>query len=187
MGKPGYELEPIPRNYGAIAGSVENPITFRMWSTNVHEQLITGNKSFHIIPDGRSYIINLTNGIIADSGEGDLKVCVKRPDSVQKLDRYDWSCGIEVLNGGGLVEDHSPDGAMFYAPIDGYTRSFSFEQRVGSGWGDTSGPKRFYLSLNGGRIYGQMTIELFAYYNKQIPGMVRLSYATNPSGSRILK
>ena len=76
---------------------------------------------------------------------------------------------------------------MFRAPAEGYSPSFSFEQKVGSGWGDTTGPKQFYLSLNGGKQYGRMTIELHAYYNRQIPGLVRIDYAVNPSGSRILR
>jgi len=184
--KAGYELEPTPRSYGAIAGGPQAPITFRMWSTNVHESLIAGNTSSQIVPDGRIYLVNLTNGTVSESGKGDVKVWVKRPSSVGQRDRYDWSCGIEVANG-GLIEDHSLGGAMFQAPQEGYAPSFVYEQKVGSGWGDMTGEKRFYLSLNGGKIYGQMTIELFAYYNKQIPGMVRLRYAINPSGSRILK
>jgi hypothetical protein len=184
--KAGYELESTPLSYGAISGSPQTPITFRMWSTNIHESLIAGNKSFQLIPDGRTYVINLTNGTISESGEDDLKVWVKRPSSVGRRDRYDWSCGMEIPNG-GLVADQSPGGAMFRAPQEGYTPSFVYEQKVGSGWGDTTGAKRFYLSLHGGKIYGQMTIEMFCYYNKQIPGMVRLNYAINPSGSRILK
>jgi hypothetical protein len=184
--KAGYELESTPLSYGAITGSPQTPITFRMWSTNIHESLISANKSFQLIPDGRTYVINLTNGTISESGEGDLKVWVKRPSSVGQRDRYDWSCGLEVPNG-GLVADQSPGGAMFQAPLEGYTPSLVYEQKVGSGWANTTGEKRFYLSLNGGKTYGQMTIELFAYYNKQIPGSVRLSYAVNPSGSRILK
>jgi len=35
-----------------------------MWSTNVHEQLITGGKSFHIEPDGRPYVIDLAKGTL---------------------------------------------------------------------------------------------------------------------------
>jgi hypothetical protein len=73
------------------------------------------------------------------------------------------------------------------APIEGYTTSFQFEQDVGGGWGDSTGDKWFYVSLNNGQEYGKITIELMAYYNDQIPGMIRISYAINPSGSRILR
>jgi hypothetical protein len=35
--------------------------------------------------------------------------------------------------------------------------------------------------------YGRASIEIMAYYNKQIPGLIHLQYAINPTGSRILK
>jgi hypothetical protein len=75
---------------------------------------------------------------------------------------------------------------MYLAPVDGYESAFKFEQKVGSGWGDTTGEKQFYVRLKSGQIYGRITIELMAYYNNQIPGMVRVHYVLNPSGSRIL-
>jgi hypothetical protein len=37
FGKDGYELEPGQRSFGAVGGSFENPVIFKMWSTNVHE------------------------------------------------------------------------------------------------------------------------------------------------------
>ena len=60
-------------------------------------------------------------------------------------------------------------------------------RRIGSGWGDTTGEQRFYVRLNNGQEYGRISIELEAYYNSQIPGMIRLSCTINPSGSRILR
>jgi hypothetical protein len=33
----------------------------------------------------------------------------------------------------------------------------------------------------------ELTIELIAPYNDQIPGMIDIQYAINPSGSRILR
>ncbi len=182
--KDGYEVEPTKRGFGPSSGSLEQPVVFKMWSTNVHEQLITGGKSFHIEPDGRPYVIDLAKGTIAESGDGDLKVWVKRPEQITYGKRYDWSCEMDVLNGGLLA---AADSSMYLAPADGYTPSFQFEQKVGSGWGDSTGEKRFYVRLNNGQVYGRITVELFAYYNDQIPGMVRLSYAINPSGSAILR
>lgn len=76
---------------------------------------------------------------------------------------------------------------MYLAPTNNYTQSFKFEQKIGSGWGDTTGAKRFFVILNNGKVYGRITIELYAYYNEHNPGLVRLSYAINPSGSRILR
>ncbi len=183
--KDGYELESgLPQVFGASSGNLENPVIFKMWSTNIHEQLISGDKKFQIVPDGRPYFINLTDGTIAESGGGDLKVWVKRPDQIIYGKRYDWSSEMDVINGGLCQSDSY---SMFSAPTEGYLPLFQFEQKVGSGWGDSTGEKRFYVMLHNGTEYGWISIELYAYYNNQIPGLIRLSYAINPSGSRILR
>jgi len=182
--KDGYEAEPGQNGFGTVGGSYDNPVIFKMWSTNIHEKLISGQKSFHIVPDGRPYFIDLIDGTIAESGTGDLKVWVKRPDQITNGQRYDWSCEVDAINGGLQV---TSDYSMYSAPPDGYVPSFQFEQTVGSGWGDSTGERRFYVTLNNGKEYGHITIELYAYYNNQIPGLIRLSYAVNPSGSLILR
>jgi hypothetical protein len=41
--------------------------------------------------------------------------------------------------------------------------------------------------LKNGKVFGRMTIDLYAYYNAQVPGLVRIRYAINPSGSRVLR
>ena len=41
--------------------------------------------------------------------------------------------------------------------------------------------------LNNGKIFGRIQIDLIAPYNMGIPGLIRLSYAINPDGSRILR
>jgi hypothetical protein len=74
-GQPCYELEPNrPHGFGTFSGSLTTPVIFKMWSTNIHQQLIGRDTKFQIVPDGRSYFINLTDGTIAESGRGDLKV-----------------------------------------------------------------------------------------------------------------
>lgn len=185
--KSGYELEPnAPRSYGVASGSYGNPVIFKMWNTNVHEQLITGERKFSIVPDGRPYVIELTKGTMSETGAGNLKVWVKRPAQVTLGERYDWSCEVDAING-GLLQETDSSSSMYSAPTDGYVPTFQFEQKVGSGWGDTTGPQRFYVKLDNGQEYGRITIELYARYNNQTPGLIRLSYAINPSGSRILR
>ena len=183
--KLGYEAELTRRSYGATEGNVADPVIFRMWNTNIHEHLISGHKNFDIVPDGRPYLIDLTRGTIAESGMGDLKVWVKRPEHITYGQRYDWSCEVGVVSGGLQVPP--ANSSLFLAPADGYTPSFHFDQEIGSGWGDTTGPKRFFITVNNSREYGSITIELYAYYNPQTPGLVSLSYTINPSGSRILR
>jgi hypothetical protein len=184
--KPGYQLEPnTKRNYGPVGGSYTSPVIFKMWNTNSHEHLITGEKSFQIVPDGRAYFVDLTKGTIAETGSSDLKLWVKRPEQISYGQRYNWSCEADVLNG-GLLAESDMGSSMYLAPIDGYTPSFQFEQTIGSGWSDTTGQRRFYIEFANGQEYGRLTIELMSYYNDQISGMIRLSYAINPSGSRVL-
>lgn len=186
LGKDGYELEPGQRSYGVTGGSFEDPVVFKMWSTNVHERLIAGENKFQIVPDGRVYVIDLANGTIGQAGEGDLKVWIKRPAEIVHGRKYDWSCEVAAING-GLLEESNSNSSMYSAPKEGYGPSFQFDQSVGSGWGDSTGEKRFYLRLNNGQLYGRIVIEVFAYYNGQIPSLIRVQYAINPSGSRILR
>lgn len=183
--KQKYELEPGRYSFSPASGSFDSPVAFRMWPTNIHEHLITGEIKSRIVPDGRTYIIDIIKGTIAEGGEGDLKVWVKRPAQITYGKRYDWSCGMDVING-GLLAEADANSAMYSAPADGYTPSFQFEQKIGSGWGDTTGLRRFFVILNNGQEYGRITIELMAYYNDKIPAMIRLSYVINPSGSRVL-
>jgi len=183
--KDGYELEPGQRSFGATSGSFLDPVTFKMWSTNIHEKLIGGQKSFHIVPDGRPYFINLNGGTISETGDGDLKVWINYTNQVAHGQMYDWSAGINVISG-GLVEE--PLGsAMYKAPTDGYSPSFQLQQQIKGGQSGDIGERHFYVMLKNGQEYGQISINLYAPYNNQIPGMIRLSYAINPSGSRILR
>lgn len=183
--KDGYVAESEKNGFGGgTSGSFENPVVFKMWNTNIHEKLITGKRVFQISPDGRPYFINLTDGKISESGTGDLKVWIKRPNEITYGTRYDWSCDVDIIDGG---LQPASDYVMWMAPANGYVPSFHFEQSIGSGWGDSTGERRFYVTLNNGREYGNITIELYAYYNNQIPGLIRLSYIINPSGSRILR
>jgi len=147
--------------------------------------LITGEKKFQIVPDGRPYFINLTDGTIAESGTGDLKVWIKYPAQVTRGQLYDWSCEIDAVNGGLLEQPLGT--AMYQAPAAGYTPSFQVQQQIKGGQRGHIGERQFYLNLKNGQEYGQMSIELHAPFNDEIPGLVNLSYAINPSGSRILR
>ena len=185
--KAGYEQE--SRNgYGSNGqnGRQENPAILKMWNTNTHQHLITGENSFHVIPDGRSYFINLTDDTISESSGGDLKVWIQYTNQVVRGQFYDWSAGMDVING-GLLETNSDQ--MFIAPIDGYVPSFQLKGQIKGGQTGNIGDRRFYVMLKNGREYGRIEIEMVAPYNLSmgIPGMIRLSYAINPSGSRILR
>jgi hypothetical protein len=189
IGKEGYEIEPYAqRGFGAVGGSAENPVIFKMWSTNIHERLITGGKSFQIVPDGRPYFINLTDDTISESGEGELKVWIQYTNQVVRGQLYGWSCGVDVVNG-GLLEEENQNSSMYVAPTDGYAPAFHLEQQIKGGQRGSIGDKRFYFMLRNGQEYGRMQIDLIAPFNLStgIPAVIRLSYTLNPSGSRILR
>jgi hypothetical protein len=186
--KDGYEPEFIRRQYGEYGshgGSIGEPIVFRLWSTNLHQPLITAEKSFVIIPDGRNYAIDLEKGTIAEGDSGDLVAWIKRPEKVKWGERYDWSCQL-AIPGGGLLE--SQNQAMFMAPEAGYTNAFAYQEDADlSGGGPMTGDKRFYVRLRNGQMYGRITVDLYADYHGKQPALIRLSYAVNPSGSRLLR
>jgi hypothetical protein len=183
--KDGYEAEPGQYSCRAGDGNYDNPVVFKMWSTNVHEQLITGEKSFEIQPDGKPHVIDLTTGTMAETGDGDLKVWIRYTNQVSQGQLYDWSAGIEVINGGLLEEPHGT--VMYVAPTDGYIPSFGLQQQIKGGQSGEIGDRSFYLMLKNGQEYGKMNINLYAPYGYLHPGLIRLSYAINPSGSRILR
>jgi hypothetical protein len=183
--KDGYEAESEKNGFGGgTSGSYDNPIIFKMWRTNIHEKLITGNYGFQVVPDGRPYFINLTEGTINESGTGDLKVWIQYTNQIKDSQLYNWSVGIDVINGG---LQPATDYAMWMAPADRYLPSFQLQQQIKGYQRGQIGERRFYLQLQNGNEYGHMTIDLLAPYNVGIPGLVRLSYAVNPSGSRILR
>lgn len=195
--KEGYEQESskgYPMETGG--GDIANPIVFRMWSTNIHERLITGNKSFEMLPDGRPYFISLSDGTISESAGGDLKVWIRYTNQVESGHLYDWSAGIEMVKGGlfevqqqainsGFLEE--PPFPMFSAPKDGYTSSFSVQQKVRGGQSGEIGNRFFYIFLRDKNEYGRVSINLEAPSGRLHPGLIRLSYTINPSGSRILR
>ena len=186
--KNGFEIEPkTKKSYTPIQGNKANPTMFRMWATTVHESLIIkDNKKFPIIPDGRAYIIDLHTGEISTNGATGVRIWINRPPKVRFEDKFEWTCAIDVLNGELRMEDDN-NSSMFVAPTEGYEKAFQFAQKVGSGWCDGTGKLRFYVSLNNGAEYGRMIVQLYAYFNEQVPGLIRISYVINPSGSHILK
>jgi hypothetical protein len=183
--KEAYELEPnTKRDYAASSGGLESPVVFKMWNTNTHEQLITGDKNFQIVPDGRTYLIDLIKDTITESGNGDLKVWVLEKALTDGA--FEWSCEVDAVNG-GLLEETDSYSSMFSAPSGDYVPSFQLRQQFKGDPRGESGERRFYLTLKNGTEFGRMAIEIYAPYNDHVPGLIRLQYAINPSGSRILR
>lgn len=199
ISKPGYENEWRNDPYKNPDNGRSSPtdrVIYKMWSTDIHEQLISGNKSFEIQPDGKPHFISLTDGTISDQQSGDLKVWIQYTNQPVRGQLYDWSAGIEVLNGGlfevpqaamnsGFIDQFTMP--MYVAPTEGYIPSFQHGGQIKGGQSGEIGDRYFYLLINNGKEYGRMHINLFAPYGRLHPGLIRLSYAINPSGSRILR
>ena len=185
--KDGYEPE-LQQHYGFVpprGTTFDSPAVLRLWSTNFHEPLIEGEKSFVVIPDGRHYAIDLVKGTIDESEQGDLVLWIKRPEIVKRPKRYEWASEVGVP-AGGLLENENR--AMFVAPELGYTNAFAHREEAGvNGWGDGFERKLFYLKLRKAQMYGRMSLDLYAYYDEKRPALIRISYAINPSGSRLLR
>jgi len=77
---------------------------------------------------------------------------------------------------------------MFTAPEAGYTNAFTHQEEANSSsWGFLTGDKRLYIRLRNGQMYGRIIANLYADYGGKQPAMIRISYAINPSGSRLLR
>lgn len=199
VSKEGYDIEGKNQTYKGPVGGKTSPADraiYTLWRADIHEQLITRDKSFEIVPDGRPYFINLTDGTISEHESGDLKVWIQYTNQVTQGQLYDWSAGIDVVNGGLLEVPQTainsgfwpdPPFAMYSAPTDGYIPSFSLKSQIKGGQSGEIGNRYFYLLLKDGKEYGRMSINLFAPYGRLHPGLVDISYAINPSGSSILR
>jgi hypothetical protein len=192
--KAGYESElNSEREFGyhtaeQFSSDPNNPVIFRMWKRNIHEQLITGEKRFRIETDGQAYFVNLTKGTISQSDEeGDLKVWIKFPAEINTEQTNNWIAELDVVNG-GISEEEDPYSSMYLAPKSNYIQTFQISrQLVRKNQRGMSGQHRFYIALKNGQEYGRITVDLVAPYNDKIPGLIEIQYAINPTGSRILR
>ena len=184
--KDGYDREAPGAMYGTQSTSFENPAVLTLWRTNSpREQLITGVVDSAVVPDGRRYGVDLIKKAVNEGAEGDLVVCLKRPD-VAGWEKYDWSCEL-TANGGGLVEETSAQ-PMIIAPETGYTNLFTYRQEAANNdWTHGLYGKRFYIRLRNGQIYGRITVNVSSSPNRKVPAMLWVEYVINPSGSRILR
>jgi hypothetical protein len=179
--KAGYKTSPNAANhFGPGNGSYYSPSIIKLWKNGEKAQLVEGSEFWGIVPDGRTYTIDLLQGTKVESANatGDLRLSVTRPPGVSRGDRYDWSFQITPL-GGGITEVN--DEFMYEAPENGYSPQFDFHvMATDPQW--TYHPRfNFYVTARGGRVYGRISTEIFAHY--QDSGLLRIDYAVNPNGS----
>lgn len=146
--------------------------------------LITGEKVFGIIPDGRVYTLDFLQGkkTEGDRAEGDLRISIVRPPEATPHGKYKWSCVIESVHGGLMETD---DEFMYLAPESGYEAKYALNLvPTDQAWTPLV-KKQFYFRSRDGQMFGRMHVEVNAIYNDK--SAFEVNYAVNPSGSRNLQ
>lgn len=191
--KEGYEMSPHAANQSfwywrdvpshGYKGQADRPEMFRMWKKSGAEKLITGDRFYGVVPDGRSYAIDLPDDKkIEGSSVGDFKVSLRRPAEVSSGLKYDWNCVVEGI-GGGVIE--AREEFMNRAPEGGYQSRYEVAVAASDPqWSDRA-TRRLYLKSNGGKIYARLEVEIFANY--QDKAVFSVKYYANPNGSRNLE
>ena len=159
------------------------PELFCMWKKVGAERLAHADKFYGIVPDGRSYTVDILNGKKIEGGAaGDFKVSIRRPQAVAAGAKYDWGCVIEGI-GGGVIE--TQDEFMYRAPESGYLSHYEVNVSASDPqWSDRA-QRRFYLKSRDGRVYARVDVEILANY--QDKAVFSVKYFANPSGSRNLE
>jgi hypothetical protein len=193
--KDGFEPEPKSlKGFGYTASDPlrpdpKNPVVLRMWKSDRRVQLISDSKRYSLLPDGRTYTIDLRTGTIKESttAEGDLRVSIWRHANAAWGQNYDWILDLQPVDG-GLAEETDDLAAMFLAPETGYAKSYRVEAKAADHqWSYGTGKKRFYLKSRGGQNFARIEIEAYAYYLQNKQGRFNVTYTVNPAGERLLR
>lgn len=193
LNKEGYEPEPTARrSFGYNISENFNPnpndpVVFKMWKDETKQTLVTGNKFFPVIPDGRIYTVDLLKGTLTEGEtEGDLRLWLKRSPAAAWGKKYDWSFHLVAVDG-GIAEEPNRNVSMFTAPEGGYTKHYELALNHADDDWSYRIKRRFYVSSRTSRLYGRMDVEIQAFYLKDNLGRFGIKYAANPSGGRILR
>lgn len=190
--KPGYDPSKKSTNRSFRYWDNENarykpdagePEIFRMWKKGTPEPLLRGSKFYGIVPDGRSYTIDLLRHIkIEGEAAGDFRVSIQRPSEVQAGDKYDWNCIVDAIDGGLIVSDAEQ---MYLAPENGYQQQYRIEMAVSDPDWEEKAKRQLYLRSRGGEVYARLEVEVYANY--QDKAVFSVEYYANPNGSRNLE
>ncbi len=189
--KTGYEASPQSMRYfwyyenedKKYRPDANAPEVFRMWKLVGAERLVRADKFYGVVPDGRSYAIDMLNEKkIERGGTGDFKVSISRPMQIIAGAKYDWSCVVEGI-GGGVIE--TQDEFMYRAPETGYQPRYEVNVSANDPqWSDRA-KRQLYLKSQDGKVYARLEVEIFASY--QDTAVFSVKYYANPSGSRNLE
>jgi len=193
MEKPGYETSEKSINRAqywywrnpeqTFKPDSDKPEIFHMWKKAGAEHLVHASKFYGIVPDGRSYAIDVLQEKKTEGGStGDFKVSIRRPSQVASDEKYDWACVVEGI-GGGVVE--ASEEQMYRAPAVGYQQRYEVNVSANDPQWSGQAKRNFYLRSREGRVYARLEVEILSNYRDK--AVFNVEYYANPAGSRNLE
>lgn len=184
--KDGYEVSGgMPQTFGAINGTRDNPVVFKIWKLGEKAQLISGSKFWGIVPDGRTYTVDFLQQSKTEDANapGDIKISITRPAQIKPREKFDWSFSIEAVQGGLIATD---DAFMYLAPESGYQPTYTITMSAtNADWRRELDGLQFYFKTRSGQVYGNFRCDIIPDYNAV--SIFNVSWSANPSDSRNLQ
>jgi hypothetical protein len=189
ISKSGYQLSgktSLSYAYAeeTLSPDPSSPVIFKLWKKQGADRLVTGDKFYGVVPDGRVYTLDLLAHKKTEGGQdaGDLKVSVQRPEKADRKTKFDWSFSIDGISG-GVIE--SPDDFLNLAPETGYQAHYQFRMVASNPDWVPEVTKQFYIQSRDGKIYSRITVEVIPDYKDK--SVFSVKYFVNPTGSRNLE
>lgn len=162
---------------------VNSPVVFRLRKAGeIPNELLARETMMGIAPTGQPHYIDLQTTRKSSEAQADIAIRITRT-APKEQQRYDWSASIEGVNGAGLIE--SDDEFMFEAPQNGYKPAYSYEFAEGSPDWANNFKRKYYVTAEGGKVYGRLEVEFFPKY--QNTAAIAVRFFVNPTGSRNLE
>jgi hypothetical protein len=187
--KTGYLYDPKlsalrPDNY--FKSDPTHPVVFTVWKARGAEPTISQSRVYGLVPDGRTYTIDLQDGskTEGDTGAGDLLVTITRPPGVLNTSQeFDWTFSMTAVGGGFIKTD---DIYLNEAPAAGYQNkvTVTMSASVPAQW-DSKFQGTYYLQSRGGQVYGHIQIEVIS--DADDTAILKIDSLVNPGASRDLE
>lgn len=138
--------------------TAESPAIFVLQSMGKVEPLIKISTFIPVPRNGQPVEINLSDGRVAVTGQGNLRVEAWTNDQAQNAQgRYNWRCKVSVP-GGGLVERKS---TVFEAPEAGYRDADEIDMPETAERWSSQAQRQYFVKLGTGQ-YARVQFEMTA-------------------------
>lgn len=185
-----------PISFSALNKYTEKtPYVFKVWRTDIFENVKSGERFFDINSDGTIYTLDFnketSNEIIKKgNGGGHLRVSCNRPQMKTSRDYKDWKIVITPVNGGIQT---TKDSYMDVAPDAGYKKSFIIDMKKDSpNYKTELNNQRYYFFTNNGEVYGSLFIHFEPHASNSRKGKIvnkcylDMAFKINLEGTRNL-